>query len=312
MASLKALTLASFAVLGLTRVAAAADLLPPPPAMEPPPPIMSAPGLGGWYLRGDVGVAASASNPSLQNSPDPLAGGFYPATATQSYNNSSISAAAFYDVGVGYQANQWLRGDVSLEYRGGSEFQSMYLLNNPGGLNAAGGVTASQYAEFYRGNVSSVVALVNAYADLGTWYGLTPFVGAGVGLAHNKLSGVTDQGLVTLNGATGGSGGYFTNGAQTNFAWALMAGIDYNITPNLKLELGYRYLNLGKYGTGGSNCLNGNGGGGGFSLASCGGGSANYIKSTNSLAYNDFRLGFRYMLGDTPAPAPDMPLVRRY
>ena len=56
MASLKALTLASVAVLALTRFAAAADLLPPPPMPEPPPPVF-----GGWYLRGDIGMAVNAS-----------------------------------------------------------------------------------------------------------------------------------------------------------------------------------------------------------------------------------------------------------
>ena len=34
--------------------------------------------------------------------------------------------------------------------------------------------------------------------------------------------------------------------STTNFAWALMAGLDFNVTQNLKLELGYRYLNMGK------------------------------------------------------------------
>ncbi len=29
------------------------------------------------------------------------------------------------------------------------------------------------------------------------------------------------------------------------FAWALMAGVSYAITPELALDLGYRYINLG-------------------------------------------------------------------
>jgi opacity protein-like surface antigen len=320
MASLKALTLASVAVLALTRFASAADLLPPPPMPEPPPPVAE---FSGWYLRGDIGMAVNASTPSLENSPDPLAGGFYQSGASQSFNNTTISASELADVGVGYQFNNWLRGDITGEYRDGGHFQSLYSLNNP---NAGQGQT-SQLLDFYRANTSSAVALANVYADLGTWYGMTPFVGGGVGVAYNRLSGMTDQGQVSTASTcfnnvgaayacypTGPSGGFFSNGATTNFAWALMAGVDFNITPNLKLELGYRYLNMGKISSGGTNCANASGQGNGFGNGNCGGGVANYVRSTNYLASNDFRIGLRWMIGDSfsPPPLEPAPLVRKY
>jgi opacity protein-like surface antigen len=305
MASLKALTLASVAVLALTRFAAAADLLPPPPAIEPPPP---PPELGGWYLRGDVGVGVNASTPNLQNSPDPLAGGFYGPGASESFNNTTISSSEIFDVGVGYQANNWLRGDITGEYRDGGHFQSLYSLSNPN--FGPGNTSISQLLDFYRANTSSIVGLVNVYADLGTWYGITPFVGGGVGVARNTLYGMTDQGQVSFNGgATGPSGGYFNNGSTTNFAWALMAGLDFNVTQNLKLELGYRYLNLGKFNSGGSNCANGVN----FAVNACGGTVTNYVQSKDTLASNDFRIGLRWLIGDNyVAPPPEAPLVRKY
>ena len=77
-----------------------------------------------------------------------------------------------------------------------------------------------------------------------------------------------------------------------------MAGLDFNVTPNLKLELGYRYLNYGTFTTGGSNCLAG-ACGGAFSTANCSGGVPNYISSRNALASNDFRIGLIWMLGET-------------
>ena len=98
MASLKALTLASIGLLGLASFAAAADLLPPPPSMEPPPPMISAPELGGWYLRGDVGVAANTTAPALFNSPDPLAGNYWGAGASQAFNNTNLSASTIFDL----------------------------------------------------------------------------------------------------------------------------------------------------------------------------------------------------------------------
>ena len=44
--------------------------------------------------------------------------------------------------------------------------------------------------------------MFNGYADLGTWSGVTPYVGAGVGFAYNKLSGFTDTRLLPIT-ATG-------------------------------------------------------------------------------------------------------------
>ncbi len=240
MANLRALILASAALVGLGRAALAADLLPPPPVIEPAPPAAE---FGGWYLRGDVGLSTNSSSIDLENVPNPLATGFYSAAATQSFNNTSLSSSMLFDFGVGYQVNAWLRGDITLEYRDGGHFQSMYTLNDS--------TTNTQYADFYRGDTSSLIGLANVYADVGTWYGITPFVGGGIGFARNSLYGVTDQGLVTVNGgATGPSGGYFGNGVSSSFAWALMAGFDFDVTQNLKLEVGYRYLNYGKIGYG--------------------------------------------------------------
>jgi opacity protein-like surface antigen len=303
MANLKAVVLAGGAMLAASSLAApslAADL-PPPPALEPAP--LAAPDFGGWYLRGDVGVAAYSGNPSMQINPDPLIGA--PADAFNSFYNPSVSASSLFDFGIGYQINNWLRMDVTGEYRGGSHFQVLEQVGIPS--------TASQFGDFYRGNLSSLVGLVNGYVDVGTWYGITPYVGAGIGVARNSLSGVTDTGFAYPgNGAGFPTGGYLDDSSKTNFAWALMTGLSFNVTQNLKMDLGYRYLNLGKFTSGTSHCFNGTAQGGGFSAANCGG-SGYTLASTSNLASNDFRLGLRWMLIDsTPAYVPPAPLVRKY
>ena len=300
MGSLRALILASGAVLGMSSLAQAADLLPPPPAMEPPPPMAME--FSGWYLRGDVGMALRTSSESLNINPNPLAGA--PADAFNSFYNPTISAAGLFDVGVGYQVNNWLRFDATAEYRGGSQFQALEQVGIPS--------QTAQFADFYRGNLSSFIAMANAYVDIGTWYGITPFVGGGVGWAQNRLDGVTDTGFAYPgNGAGFPTGGYLNNGVSNNFAWALMAGLDFDVTQNLKLELGYRYLSYGTIKTGTSNCFNGTGANGGFSAANCGG--SGYTISSNRLASSDFRIGLRWLLSDTTlAPAPEGPLVRKY
>jgi len=309
MAKSQAVVLAAGAVLAASYlatpgVALAADLLPPPPALEPAPPLAQA-DFGGWYLRGDVGVGVQTGSRNVVISPDPLIGA--PADAFNSFYNPTISASSLFDVGVGYQINNWLRADVTAEYRGGSHFQVLEQVGVPS--------TSSQFADFYRGNLSSIVGLVNGYVDIGTWYGVTPYVGAGVGVARNTLSGLTDTGFAYPGGGAGGfpTGGFLDDGSKTNFAWAAMAGLGFNVTQNLKLDLGYRYLNLGKFTSGTSHCFNGTGQGGGFSVANCGG-SGYTLASTSNISSSDFRLGLRWMLGDnTPVYAPPpAPLVRKY
>jgi opacity protein-like surface antigen len=298
MAALKALVLAGVAVCGLAHASLAADL-PPAPPLEPLEEA-GAPQFNGWYLRGDVGMAAQPTTPDLVYSPNPLAGGYFSSAAYQGFSNTSISASGLVDIGVGYQVNPWFRGDITLEYRDGGNFQSLYTLNDP--------TNKVQYADFYRTNTSSFIGMLNGYANLGTWYGLSPFVGTGIGWAHNTLYGMTDQGLATIaHYASVPAGGYFSNGSTSNLAWALMAGLDFNVTENLKLEIGYRYLNMGKIGSGASNCLNGAGIGGPFSSSNCGG-THNTIASSNTLASNDFRIGMIWMIGETPPPV----LTRKY
>jgi opacity protein-like surface antigen len=300
MGSLKALFLVSGAVIGMTSLAQAADLLPPPPRMEPAP-VMSGPDFSGWYLRGDVGMAIQSASLGPSISPNPLIGA--PADAFNSFYNSSLSASGLFDVGVGYQINNWLRFDVTGEYRGGAHFQTLEQVGIPS--------TASQFGDFYRGDVSSFIGLVNGYVDIGTWYGVTPFVGAGVGFANNFLSGVTDQGFACTGAGCSPSGGYLSDQSKLNFAWALMAGLDFNVTQNLKLELGYRFLDYGKLQSGSSHCFNGTGAGGGFSTANCSGGG--YTLATRDLMSQDFRLGLRWAFNDTPTYAePEQPLVRKY
>jgi opacity protein-like surface antigen len=296
MARLRPLALAAIAAASCGW-ARAADLPPAPSLPSPSPPEAE---FGGWYLRGDVGVGVNSTAPQFEAAPDPIAAG----VATQAFNHTTRSPFGMIDFGTGYQFNSWFRADATLEYRAGANLQSLYTLNDPAFPSYGG---PAQYADFYRADVASIVGLVNGYATLGTWYGLTPFLGAGVGVADNKVSGFTDEGLGYADYTSlGPTGGYFANGSRTSFAWALMAGVDFDVSANLKLELGYRYLNYGSITTGGSNCLAGESGGT-FSTANCSSGVANTISSRNKLASNDFRLGVIYLIGEAPPP----PVVAR-
>jgi opacity protein-like surface antigen len=282
MGSLKALFLVSGAVIGMTSLAQAADLLPPPPPMEPAP-MMSA-DFSGWYLRGDVGMAIQSGNLSPSISPNPLIGA--PADAFNSFYNPSLSASALFDVGVGYQINNWLRFDVTGEYRAKAHFHGQQVAT-------FGGIILP---DDYHASKSEWLFLANAYVDLGTWWCVTPFIGAGVGGSYNKISSFTDIGATQV-GATILSTTYGNDASKFNFAWAVYAGLAYQVTPSFTVELAYRYLNLGSATTGPTNSFDG----------------VTVVNGTpfqfNNLTSQDIKLGVRWMFGEPPPPPP--PLMRK-
>jgi opacity protein-like surface antigen len=244
--------------------AKAADL---PAAPDLPPAAPAEEEFSGWYLRGDVGGGVNAAAPKLEIAPGPLAGPI----ATQAVWRPSLSPSGMIDVGAGYQATSWFRADATIEYRFGASLRS-------GATDAWAG--SAQTGNAFRADAASFVGLVNGYVSPVAWYGFSPFLGAGVGFADNRLSSVSAAG-------PGWNGG-FASGSRISFAWAAMAGVDYDLTARLKLELSYRYLSYGTGATGGADAYPG---------------LAGPISSRNRMASNDFRLGLIYLIGEG-APLP--------
>ena len=299
MASLQAFAVAALVLVASGGLARAVDLPPAPalPAAEAPSDAFS-----GWYLRGDLGAgietapklgAASGAIPA--GIPLPLLSPF----AVSSFPSTTLSPSGMIDAGVGYVLNPWLRMDASLEYRFGGQLRSTYAIDDPAPLGAGGPFRS---ADRLRGGVSSIVALINGYVDLGKYWGVTPFIGAGIGVADNALSGVSDQGFAVAGAsAIVPVGGFFSNASRTSFAWALTAGFDYDLAPNLKLEVSYRYLNLGSIVVGGLHCAP--------ATQACLGGAGVVASSRGTLASNDLRIGLIWLIGE-PQPASG-PVVAR-
>lgn len=162
--------------------------------------------LAGPYLRIDGGYSIN-SNPDGRQNAGVL-------------SSVSTDKGSVLGIGLGYRFNENIRADVTASYRPDVGVTS----------TTAAGNTAST-------EVSSATLMLNAYWDLITYEGFTPYVGAGIGLAHLDTSDQTT------------TGGIATEVGQTseNFAWALSVGSAYKFTDNTSLDVNYRYINLGDF-----------------------------------------------------------------
>lgn len=236
----------------------------------------------GWYLRGDAGWTREQA-PVLAND-RALAG-----VLGSSVGSNDGWAAT---IGAGYQFNSYFRSDLTLDYRnklrGDARSPDFACVTDVVGVSDAGGAPIGLSADIGDCHTAQRVAikrtslLANAYFDLGTWAGVTPYVGAGVGVTYSKVNGsygsfLADNSAFAPNiappagfpetwvdaagnptaapvGFTFGQQGrqLSVRRAQTNLTWALMAGLAVDVSPNAKIDIGYRFVNMGSSVPGGA------------------------------------------------------------
>jgi len=153
----------------------------------------------GWYLRGDVNY--NASRPTYKFT---LLG--------QDTDNTRFGG----DIGFGYHFTDYLRGDLTMGFVGRDKYEF-----NDG-------------VDYFAAKNQVWDGLANAYVDLGTFAGLTPYVGAGIGVMYSKAK-------LEIDSDTLGVAGNWSD-KQYRFAYALNAGLSYRFTPNTSVDVGYRYL----------------------------------------------------------------------
>lgn len=226
-------------------------------AAPPPGPSRS------WYLKGYLGMQNYDS--------DDLDHEIWADNFT--LHHQDYKSAPFFGIGLGVIRNHWLRFDGTVEYRGSSVF---FAEDSYADIGFGAGTNE------YTADVESWVGLANAYIDLVTWRGVTPYVGAGIGLASVKVMGLKDVNVPNNSVA------YGEENTETNFAWAIHAGLSYEVTSAVSLDLGYRYLELGDASSGTVTTYDG---------------AASYsgVKLDN-LHSHDLMLGMRWKL-DRPEPA---------
>ncbi|WP_185983312.1 outer membrane protein [Aureimonas mangrovi] len=219
-------TLAASLALGAS-VAAAADYGPVYAGMLSPAPEIVPVEVGtGWYLRGDVEYGFD-SDYDGSASYSIFGTDFGPA-----YTDFGLDEGFGGGLGVGYQLTDYLRGDLTARYSkfdvgAASDFECF----------GAGPCSFGASAE-----ARSWDLMANAYVDLGTFAGFTPYVGGGLGavnVSYEDVSTVGCEGDPAFCTTTS-----FDGDDSWRFAYALMAGVGYNLNRSLTLDIGYRYLNI--------------------------------------------------------------------
>lgn len=253
--------------------ALAADLGSRLPAAPLAPPVLAEDFSSGWYVRGDFTTS------------------FYRRPAARYFDQVNFAPGQWVSLrdtrggtafggglGLGFKY-RWFRLDTTLDIHAATSMRGMA----PPAGNWANPGPLPTPARTERFGVSSQVALVNAYVDLGTLGPLTPYLGAGIGVARltagsysstpvpaAALLGETTV-VPTLTGTT-----------KWTLAWAGMAGVTVDVTPQTKIDLGYRYLHMGA-----------------LRFADTAGGAYR-----TTVAAHELRLGLRYMFGDGLGSTP--------
>jgi len=208
MQSLKSLMLVGAAALAFMPGARAADW----PGSQPPAPSEKGPLLvqefaSGWYIRGDVGYRFnSTSGGSAFGTP---------------FDSTSFANTPAYGGGFGVKYG-WFRTDITFDFMQPTQFTGSTAAISP----------------LVQNEITAYTGLINGYVDLGTWWGMTPYIGAGIGASFVRTGDLTavfpgpDQVVIGHPGVV-------------DFAWAAMLGFAYPIYPNLQVDVGYRYLHVG-------------------------------------------------------------------
>ncbi|ADZ69359.1 outer membrane protein [Polymorphum gilvum] len=266
----KQLSLAGVAMAVSTAVFAA-DM--PAPIIEHIPEV---PAVGGWYLRGDIGYKLYEEPKGSFN--DPVVGNLR-------FRSNELDDAWMIGAGVGYKFTDYFRADLTVDYETPAGYK---------GLAPCAPCFGSYSVE--TADIDVWTVMLNGYVDIGTWYNITPYVGAGIGAAWVNVSNVksTNPGAATTS--------YDGSHSQWNLAWALMAGASYAVTPNWSIDAGYRYKNLGDAKS--------------VKLHNVGTGQSRV--KYKDLTAHEIRLGVRYNFDSYAASAPQSmlypsePITRRF
>jgi opacity protein-like surface antigen len=155
-------------------------------------------------------------------------GGLYESPADLKIDNAAGFRARFKS-DLGYTASVGYKGSLLRE-----ELEMQYFEDTSDRAYSANFNTLSM-----RGNCKQYDAFLNTYLDLPTYYGVTPYAGAGIGEARifmdNLISTHGATNLVDLSGMTKAE------------VYQFMAGVQYRVFKKATVNLGYRFKHTGSF-----------------------------------------------------------------
>lgn len=145
------------------------------------------------------------------------------------------------DIGIGCgSGSRGLRGELVLGHRGKRKFEGEPNLFTVTNIYPTVGPDPELVTDDpMHTSLSTTTLMLNGYYDIGNFNGFVPYVGAGIGVAYHRMGGVyfTENPFLT-NTIEGNN--------DVSFAWSLMAGLAYQISPRAVIDFGYRYIDMGK------------------------------------------------------------------
>jgi opacity protein-like surface antigen len=219
----------------------------------------------GFYVRADLGIAFSRDAETRDEncgSPNPFFG-------CGTFLDSSAGNSVAIGGGFGYRFVPWFRSDLTLNWRP--------MFDVDGTI-----VRAAAADRPFQADVSSITGMLNGYIDIAGFLPrnalgvFQPYVGAGLGLAHNSLDDITSHSPTTpglIQTSPGGS--------TTDFAWMITAGTGISAGHGIIVDIGYKYLDMGEFSSDAGQ-------------ACAGGACRNIDPITGDLKAHEFSVGVRY------------------
>ena len=209
-------------------------------------------GAGPCYFRADVGYSISRdpkvkwpvsngvwTDANVDNIVD--AGEVASVFVGDAVTDTSLENTWFGGAGIGCgSGSRGLRAELMFNAHGERKLKGEPLTYDPGPpVTSVGPYTPNPIDDPLHTSIRTYSSMVNVYHDIGRFGSVTPYVGAGVGLAYNKMSEVYFTDNPALTNRIEGEG-------KLSLAWALMAGIGWQVSDRAVLDVGYRYFDFGK------------------------------------------------------------------
>ena len=192
----------------------------------------------GWYIRGDLGYTGWMKGADTDYTVYSPGGTVF---SRESFDSERFSKSFSYGAGMGYQFNNFLRADLTTDFFNG-DHSGKSNINLPCSASQPAGTSCGFN---HKADYSAINIMANGYVDLGTYAGITPYVGAGAGVTNLRWGTLRsraycEDGSSLCNDETYAEGklrGY----DSWRFTYALMAGASVDLTNRVKLDVGYRF-----------------------------------------------------------------------